>query len=238
MAQRIVQRQRSRGREESLYERANRLNRQVSSIRRSIQDVADSKAYISVRNAINVLASEVGKDSPEVQRLEQELAERIQIVLKDIEDNTKEIDEKIHSFKSLHYEESSESLRELDVRSDQELRSLLMKMKKGKSMDVYNKRFVGSYLRNANRAQAWAVQKLVLLPEYKDLLSDKQRELAVEKGQTEEEGVFLRTREKRLSELNHERAILFMRGYHLRRALRQITATSHYYGQAGEQNNG
>ena len=57
LAQRIVQRQRSRGRrEESPYERANRLNRQVFAIRRNIQEVADSKGYISVRNTINALA--------------------------------------------------------------------------------------------------------------------------------------------------------------------------------------
>lgn len=235
MAQRIVQRQRSRGRrEESPYERANRLNRQVSAIRRNIQEVADSKGYISVRNMINALASEVGKEAPEVLTLEKELAERIEIVLSDLEDEIKQIDDKIHTFQNMHHEEAPGELQQLEANSDRELRALLMRMKRGKAMETYNRRYIGSVLANASRAQAIAVQKLCMIPEYSDLLSERQRQTALDKSQSDEEKVFFKAREERISELNHERSKLFMRGYHLRRALRQITATSHYYGQAGE----
>ena len=144
LAQRIVQRQRSRGRrEESPYERANRLNRQVFAIRRNIQEVADSKGYISVRNTINALASEVGKEAPEVLTLEKELAERIQIVLSDLEDEIRQIDDKIHTFQNMHHEEAAEALQQLEANSDRELRSLLMKMKRGKDMQTYNRRYIG-----------------------------------------------------------------------------------------------
>lgn len=233
LAQRIVQRQRSRGRrEESPYERANRLNRQVSSIRRSIAGVDDSRGYISVRNTINALASEVGKEAPEVLTLEKELAERIQIVLSDFEDEIKQIDDKIHTFQNMHHEEAAEALQQLEANSDRELRSLLMKMKRGKDMQTYNRRYIGSFLANASRAQAIAVQKLSQI--YSDLLSEKQRQMALEKGQSQEEKVFLQMRDDRITELSHERAKLFMKSYHLKRALKQITASSHYFAQAGE----
>ena len=235
LAQRIVQRQRSRGRrEESPYERANRLNRQVFAIRRNIQDVADSKGYISVRYTINALASEVGKEAPEVLTLEKELAERIQIVLSDLEDEIRQIDDKIHTFQNMHHEEAAEALQQLEANSDRELRSLLMKMKRGKDMQTYNRRYIGSFLANASRAQAIAVQKLSQIFEYSDLLSEKQRQMALEKGQSQEEKVFLQMRDDRITELSHERAKLFMKSYHLKRALKQITASSHYFAQAGE----
>ena len=235
LAQRIVQRQRSRGRrEESPYERANRLNRQVSSIRRSIAGVDDSKGYISVRNMLNALASEVGKEAAEVLTLEKELAERIQIVLSDFEDEIKQIDDKIHTFQNMHHEEAAEALQQLEANSDRELRSLLMKMKRGKDMQTYNRRYIGSFLANASRAQAIAVQKLSQIFEYSDLLSEKQRQMALEKGQSQEEKVFLQMRDDRITELSHERAKLFMKSYHLKRALKQITASSHYFAQAGE----
>lgn len=235
LAQRIVQRQRSRGRrEESPYERANRLNRQVFAIRRNIQEVADSKGYISVRNTINALASEVGKEAPEVLTLEKELAERIQIVLSDLEDEIRQIDDKIHTFQNMHHEEAAEALQQLEANSDRELRSLLMKMKRGKDMQTYNRRYIGSFLANASRAQAIAVQKLSQIFEYSDLLSEKQRQMALEKGQSQEEKVFLQMRDDRITELSHERAKLFMKSYHLKRALKQITASSHYFAQAGE----
>lgn len=235
MAQRIVQRQRSRGRkEESPFDRANRLNRQVSAIRRNIQDVADSKAYISVRNMLNALASEVGKEAPEVLTLEKELAERIEIVLSDLEDETKQIDDKIHTFQNMHHEESEEVLQQLEANSDRELRALLMRMKRGRDMQTYNKRCIGSFLANASRAQAIAVQKLSMIPEYSDLLSERQRQTALEKSQSDEEKVFLKAREERITELSHERAKLFMKSYHLKRALKQLSNASHYCGQAGE----
>lgn len=231
LAQKIVQRQRSRGRrEESPYERANRLNRQVFAIRRNIQEVADSKGYISVRNMINALA----KEAPEVLTLEKELAERIEIVLSDLEDEIKQIDDKIHTFQNMHHEESAGVFQQLETNSDRELRALLMRMKRGKDMQTYNRRYIGSFLANASRAQAIAVQKLSMIPEYSDLLSERQRQTALEKGQSQEEKVFLQMRDDRITELSHERAKLFMKSYHLKRALKQLSSTSHYYGQAGE----
>ena len=235
LAQKIVQRQRSLGRrEESPYGRANRLNRQVFAIRRNIQEVADSKGYISVRNMINALASEVGKEAPEVLTLEKELAERIEIVLSDLEDEIKQIDDKIHTFQNMHHEESAGVFQQLETNSDRELRALLMRMKRGKDMQTYNRRYIGSFLANASRAQAIAVQKLSMIPEYSDLLSERQRQTALEKGQSQEEKVFLQMRDDRITELSHERAKLFMKSYHLKRALKQLSSTSHYYGQAGE----
>ena len=166
--------------------------------------------------------------------LEKELAERIQIVLSDLEDEIRQIDDKIHTFQNMHHEEAAEALQQLEANSDRELRSLLMKMKRGKDMQTYNRRYIGSFLANASRAQAIAVQKLSQIFEYSDLLSEKQRQMALEKGQSQEEKVFLQMRDDRITELSHERAKLFMKSYHLKRALKQITASSHYFAQAGE----
>lgn len=219
--------------EEKLY----RLSEQYNSLLAQIENVSDAQTYVQMRNAISAHANEVGKNSPDVLRLNSALKNKINDVLEENQDDIEELRTKIQEEQSKHFSESIEALKNLQIKSDDELMKLLMKLNLRRDNKVYMRRELGNYIATANREQAMAVSKLSQMDEYKDVLSQKQRELVYDKATSIEFKKYEQKKQEKIADLNSKLGKLYVKGMLIRKVLKTISnSESEYYFRTDKKN--
>ena len=215
---------------ETNEEREYKLSQMHNKIFGLIRQMENSKDFIKIRNLIDVYHKESGYEV-ETNRLNKLLREKLESVLADLNEQSLSLNTKIQNLRKNHFLERADTLRELNEKSDMFLLQLLTKMRTGKDGDTYNRRYVGSVLVNANREQALAILKLSQMEMHRTLLSDKQKEIALEKSKNPAEIIQENNNNKLIEGYQKELSQIYMKAFHLRNAQKQIhSGTGYYFG--------
>lgn len=227
---------RDRRKKESDADRAYRLSRVYNSIFSKIDKVSDAKSYIETRNAINVFASEVGKDSTDIYKLNKKLAERMQSVYDEIETNILKITREIETLKNEKIVEPDEVLQGLNAKAEHRLLQFMMQLGLNNDKNTGNRRKVGNFVAQADRADAIALMKLASLPQYAECFTTKQKQTISEKSRNPAEVVFEKNKQPLLAEKSAELGKLYMRGFNIRNVKKRIanSENNYYFGKEQE----
>ena len=95
-----------------------RLVRIYNSVFHAISDMKSSKDYLSTRNLLNVFSSEEGVNTFDIYKLRKMLDSKVVELLEENEKQMQNIQKDIDNIKSIKVEESTEQLKELDLRSN------------------------------------------------------------------------------------------------------------------------
>lgn len=195
-----------------------------------IKNMETSQDFVKIRNLIDVYHKESGYEV-ETNRLNKLLRERLESVLADLNEQSLSLNTKIQNLQKNHFVENADTLRELNEKSDMFLLQLLTKMRTGQAGESYNRRYIGSVLVNANREQALAILKLSQMEMHRTLLSDKQKEIALERSKNPAEIIQAKHNNELIAGYQKELSQIYMKSFHLRNAQKQIhSGTGYYFG--------
>lgn len=200
-----------------------RLVRMYNSVFHAISDMKSSKEYISCRNLLNVFSKEEGVNTLDIYKLRKMLDSK---VIELLEENERQMEIKqtqIAEIKAIRIEESTEQLKELDLRSNNVLYSYMMQLHANGIQENSDRRKIGNWCVNSTRVEAIALQKLSALPQYSGLFNERQRKVIVEKAKDPDIVKHERAIQPLLEEKQSELSKLFMEGFHLRRIQKQVS---------------
>lgn len=119
-----------------------RLVRIYNSVFHAISDMKSSKDYLSTRNLLNVFSSEEGVNTFDIYKLRKMLDSKVVELLEENEKQMQNIQKDIDNIKSIKVEESTEQLKELDLRSN----NILYKYMSLLHMNGFKKTVIGGAL--------------------------------------------------------------------------------------------
>ena len=151
---------------ETPEDKAYRLAREYNSILRMVEQVNDARSYLQCRNTIASYGREVGKNSLDVMKLNGKLNERIKVVTNETQASIDRLSSDIDKIKNEKFEEPVEVLRELNVKAEQRLLQFMMQLGANNDGNTGNRRRVGNWVVQADRADSIALMKLASLPQY------------------------------------------------------------------------
>lgn len=221
--------------QESPEDRTYRLARTYNSILHSIEKVSDAKTYVQTRNLINSFAHEAGKNSLDAIKLTEKLNSRIENVAHDTQQNIDRISAEIDKIKNEKFEEPVEILQELNAQAEHRLLQFMMQMGTNNDNNTGNRRRVGNWVVQADRADAIALMKLASLPQYTECFTSKQKQIIVEKSKSPAEAVWERNKEPMLAEKSSQLGKEYLKAMNIRNVQKQITnAENKYYFKESE----
>lgn len=213
---------------ETEREKAQRLAKQYSILAKNISNLTVetpkvANAIISIRNEIKTLQSDSGSLTADVMRLQNHLSEKVIAIRNELEKEQANVSERIEQVKNDTLVESPQAIRDVMAQADTELLNIMLRLKKTKDANrTVNRRIVGDILAHASRPQAVAIGRLSLLPEYSDILSEKQREKVAELSKSKAQVIWDKQREQQLDKLNKHWSEVFMKSFMLRKAEKMI----------------
>lgn len=219
---------------ESAEDRAYRLAREHNAILRRIEQVNDARTFLQCRNAINAYANEAGKNSLEVMRLVDKLNKCIRLIMNDTQQNIDKLNAEIEAVKNDKFIESAEVLQELNTQVEHRLLQFMMKLGTNNDGNTGNRRKIGNFVFQADRADAIALMKLASLPQYADCFTTKQKSMILEKSNNPAEVVFEKNKELLLAEKSSQLGKEYMKAMNIRNTLKKIGNTEGYYFKEGE----
>ena len=215
--------------QESPEDRTYRLARTYNSILHSIDKVSDAKTYVQTRNLINSFAHEAGKNSLDAIKLTEKLNSRIENVAHDTQQNIDRISAEIDKIKNEKFEEPVEILQELNAQAEHRLLQFMMQMGTNNDNNTGNRRRVGNWVVQADRADACALMKLASLPQYMNCFTMKQKEIILEKSKSPAEVAWERNKEPMLAEKSSQLGKEYLKAMNIRNVQKQITNTENKY---------
>ena len=230
IAERIYYNRTGRKSKETDEDRNYRLSRIYNTAFSKIEKVSDAKGYLKLRQAINVYASEVGKNSLEVERLNKKLKDRITTVSQEVQRNIDELNEEIEKIKNDKFTESVEVLQGLNTQAEHKLLHFMMQLGTNNDGNTGNRRKIGNFVAKADRADAIALMKLASLPQYTNCFTAKQKEIILEKSKNPAEAIWEKNKKPLLTEKNRQLGHEYLRGMNIRNVQKQISnAENNYY---------
>ena len=214
---------------ESAEDKAYRLSREYNSIFRMIEKVNDAKTFVQCRNAIASYGHEAGKNSLDVMKLTEKLNARIKTIAHDTQQNIDRISAEIDKIKNEKFEEPVEILQELNAQAEHRLLQFMMQMGTNNDNNTGNRRRVGNWVVQADRADAIALIKLASLPQYTECFTSKQKQIIVEKSKSPAEAVWERNKEPMLAEKSSQLGKEYLKAMNIRNVQKQITNTENKY---------
>ena len=214
---------------ETAEDKVYKIARMYNNILHNIDKVSDAKSYLQVRNAINAFAKEVGKESVDVTRLRSKLNERIKTVSTELDKSIKALNTEIDKIRNDKLVEPVERLEELNSQAEHKTLQFLMQMGNNNDGGVGNRRKVGNFVVNADRADAIALMKIASLPQFAQCFSSKQKQIILEKSKNPAESVFEKNKEPLLQEKGAELGKLYMRSFNLRNVQKKIGNEENQY---------
>lgn len=199
-----------------------KLVRMYNSVFHAISDMKTSE-YLATRNLLNAFSSEDGVNMVDVYRLRKLLDSKVVELL---EENEKQMEIKqtqIAEIKAIRIEESTEQLKELDLRSNNILYKYMSLLHMNNIQENADRRRIGQWAKEPTREEAVALQKLCALPQYSGLFTEKQRKVIVENAKNPEELKHEQAIKPLLDQKQAELSKLFMEGFQLRRIKKQIS---------------
>ncbi len=216
---------------ETPEDKAYRLAREYNSILRMVEQVNDARSYLQCRNTIASYGREVGKNSLDVMKLNGKLNERIKVVTNETQASIDKLSAEIEEVKNDKFIESADVLQELNTLAEHRLMKFLMQLG---TNNTGNRRRVGNWVVQADRADACALMKLASLPQYMNYFTTKQREIILEKSKSEAEVIWERNKEPLIAEKNARLGQLYMKSLNVRNVLKKVSNAEGYYFKEGE----
>lgn len=189
----------------------------------AISNMKTAKEYLATRNLLNVFSKTEGVNTFDVYKLRKMLDGKVTELL---ETNDKQMEIKqtqIAEIKAIRIEESTEQLKELDLRSNNVLYSYMMQLHANGIQENSDRRRIGCWAKAPTREEAVALQKLCALPQYSGLFTEKQRAVIVENAKNPEELKHEQAIKPLLEQKQAELSKLFMEGFSLRRIKKQVS---------------
>ena len=189
----------------------------------AISNMKTAKEYLATRNLLNVFSKTDGVNTVDIYKLRKMLDQKVTDLL---EQNDKQMEIKqtqIAEIKAIRIEESTEQLKELDLRSNNILYKYMSLLHMNNIQENADRRRIGQWAKEPTREEAVALQKLCALPQYSGLFTEKQRKVIVENAKNPEELKHEQAIKPLLDQKQAELSKLFMEGFHLRRIKKQIS---------------
>ena len=189
----------------------------------AISNMKTAKDCLATRNLLNVFSSEDGVNTVDIYKLRKMLDQKVTELL---ETNDKQMEIKqtqIAEIKAIRIEESTEQLKELDLRSNNILYKYMSLLHMNNIQENADRRRIGQWAKEPTREEAVALQKLCALPQYSGLFTEKQRKVIVENAKNPEELKHEQAIKPLLDQKQAELSKLFMEGFQLRRIKKQIS---------------
>ena len=189
----------------------------------AISNMKTAKDYLATRNLLNVFSSEEAVNTVDIYKLRKMLDQKVTDLL---EQNDKQMEIKqtqIENIKSIKVEESTEQLKELDLRSNNILYKYMSLLHMNNIQENADRRRIGQWAKEPTREEAVALQKLCALPQYSGLFTEKQRKVIVENAKNPEELKHEQAIKPLLDQKQAELSKLFMEGFQLRRIKKQVS---------------
>lgn len=200
-----------------------RLVRIYNNVFHAISNMETAGDYLATRNLLNAFSSEQGVNTVDVYKLRKMLDQKVTELL---EANEKQMEIKqtqIAEIKAIRIEESTEQLKELDLRSNNVLYSYMMQLHANGIQENSDRRKIGNWCVNSTRVEAIALQKLSALPQYSGLFNERQRKVIVEKAKNPDIVKHERAIQPLLDQKQKELSALFMEGFTLRNIQKQVS---------------
>lgn len=189
----------------------------------AISNMKTAKDYLATRNLLNVFSSEEGVNTVDIYKLRKMLDQKVTDLLKQNDKQMEIKQTQIAEIRAIRIEESTEQLKELDLRSNDVLYSYMMQLHANGIQENSDRRKIGNWCVNSTRVEAIALQKLSALPQYNGLFTERQRKVIVEKAKNPDIVKHERAIQPLLEEKQSELSKLFMEGFHLRRIQKQVS---------------
>lgn len=200
-----------------------KLVRMYNNVFHAISNMKTAKDYFATRNLLNVFSSEEGVNTVDIYKLRKMLDQKVTELL---EQNDKQMEIKqtqIAEIKAIRIEESTEQLKELDLRSNNILYKYMSLLHMNGIQENSDRRRIGCWAKAPTREEAVALQKLCALPQYSGLFTEKQRKVIVENATNPEELKHRQAIKPLLEQKQAELSKLFMEGFQLRRIQKQVS---------------
>ena len=209
---------------ENMEERQYRLVQLYNKVFNAIGNMKSNKDYIPVRNLLNAFSHECGADSMSVFRLYKELEAKIQELLAENDTNLQKKQKEIEDVKNITITEPLEKLQQLELESNQILYSYMSQLHANGMQENTDRRRIGQWAKNATRAEAMALQKLMALPQYANYFKENQKKVIFENAQNPDlikhKKMVQPVIEKKQAELGN----LYMEGFQLRNIQKRFSA--------------
>lgn len=214
---------------ETAEQRTYRLSNMSNNVLHAIEKVDSAQDFIRVRNSISMFSHEAGKGDYRVQMLNKKLSDRMNTLTVETQEEINKLNEEIENLKKTQYNESAEVLKNLREQSDRKMLDIMLSLGTNKNGSNINKRKIGNFVHDADRAMAVALMRLSMMPDYAELFTAKQKEILLDKAKTDTEKKFEQNKEQTLKEKNTKLAQLYMKRFHINNALKQISNTGYYF---------
>lgn len=200
-----------------------RLVRMHNGVFNAISNMKTAKDYLATRNLLNVFSKEDGVNTVDIYKLRKMLDQKVTDLL---EQNDKQMETKqtqIENIRSIKVEESTEQLKELDLRSNNILYKYMSLLHMNGIQENSDRRRIGCWAKAPTREEAVALQKLCALPQYSGLFTEKQRKVIVENAKNPEELKHEQAIKPLLEQKQRELSKLYMEGFQLRHIQKQVS---------------
>lgn len=189
----------------------------------AISNMKTAKDYLATRNLLNVFSSEDGVNTVDIYKLRKMLDQKVTDLLKQNDKQMEIKQTQIENIKSIKVEESTEQLKELDLRSNNILYKYMSLLHMNNIQENADRRRIGQWAKEPTREEAVALQKLCALPQYSGLFTEKQRKVIVENAKNPEELKHEQAIKPLLDQKQAELSKLFMEGFQLRNIQKKVS---------------
>lgn len=200
-----------------------RLVRIYNSVFHAISDMKSSKDYLSTRNLLNVFSSEEGVNTFDIYKLRKMLDSKVVELLEENEKQMQNIQKDIDNIKSIKVEESTEQLKELDLRSNNILYKYMSLLHMNGIQENSDRRRIGCWAKAPTREEAVALQKLCALPQYSGLFTEKQRAVIVENAKNPDVVKHEQAMKPLIEQKQRELSKSYMEGFNLRNIQKKVS---------------
>lgn len=210
-----------------------KLVKMYNNVFHAISNMKTAKDYLATRNLLNVFSSEDGVNTVDIYKLRKMLDQKVTDLL---EQNDKQMEIKqtqIAEIKAIRIEESTEQLKELDLRSNNILYKYMSLLHMNGVQENADRRRLGNWCKEPTREEALALQKLCALPQYSGLFTEKQRNVIVERAKNPDELKHAEAIKPLLEKKQAELSKLYMEGFQLRHIQKQVSNDLKKYHEEG-----
>lgn len=181
-------------------------------------NVNDFKA-MTIRNQLNAFAQEIGRDNYSYIELENQLNRQIANIVEDNNTAIEKLQREIDAMKAIKIEDTPEELTLLEQQAQQKMYEMLIKLKPNDTTGR-NKRMLGNWVTQADRATALALTKIMLMPDYAKEFSERYKTILSEKIRKPEQIEHEKAVEPILKEMGTKLGKLYMCNFHLKQAMK------------------
>lgn len=216
----------ARKKKENMEQKQFRLVQLYDKAFKAIGNMKSYRDYVSTRNLLNAFEHECGADSMSVYKLYKLLESKIKELLVENDTNLQKKQKEIEDVKNItnSITEPLEKLQQLELESNQILYSYMSQLHANGMQENTDRRRIGQWAKEPTRAEAMALQRLMMLPQYASYFKENQKKVIFENSQNPDllkhEEMIKPVIEEKQTELGH----LYMQGFQLRNIKNRFSA--------------